>query len=555
MLAHADRAADAAQPAMSAEAADRAIRDQEEKTGFAFNQAQSDATRAVLAGNDRITLIQGYAGTAKTTSVLAATAATLREQGHEIIALAPTHSASETLGKSIGAESQTVAKFLGSRPQQSDQPRVYVVDEASMLSARDMEKLLARTQDGRLVMVGDVKQLGSVEAGAAFRQLQTESKLKTQVLDQIVRQRNNELKQAVYDAIRGDARGALEKVQVVELDTRQARVEAIARNYTGMGQQEREKTLVIAPGRDDRREINYAVRAELKARGELGESKTIQILDRKDLTKQEASRAASFSVGDHLQAGRDYESLGLKKGESARVISVGVDKNRLTVENSRGERKTIDPSKFAKLQAFEPRQLEVGPGDRLVNRENTDKLKNGAVLRVERIDEKHIHARDDAGKLHKLDMRANLRLDHGYAQTGHEAQGRTCKNVLIHGESNRVNLQNQQNSYVALSRATDNAVVYTDNREKLAAQIERESGQKETALEHESESEIGIRFGNGYPNPKHVSESEMDIRFGKPEPTQHEPAPWDTPAPAPAPDHDRDLHILEKAHETHELER
>lgn len=428
---------------------------------------------------------------------------------------------------------------------------LYVVDEASMLSAKDMEDLLARTRQGRLIMVGDVKQLGSVEAGAAFRQLQRESRLETKVLDNIVRQRSDVLRQAVYDAIRGDAHGALEKVQVRELDTREARVQAIAKDYTSMSREEREKTIIIAPGRDDRREINGAVRGELKARGELGESRTIQTLDRKDLTRQEASRSTSYAVGDHVQAGRDYQSLGLKKGESARVVAVDVDKNRGTIETAHGKRKDINPSKFTKLQAFEQRTLHVAVRDRLVNRENTDTLKNGAVLHVEKVTDAHIHVRDDTGKLHKLDITANHNLDHGYAQTGHEAQGRTCKNVLIHGESNRVNLQTQQNSYVALSRATDNAVIYTDNRERLAEQIERETGQKETALDRDrdSESERGIRFGNIHPNPipnpKHLSESEMGIRIGNGEPSA---APWD------AQESVRDSRILVDQGRTNEAE-
>jgi len=484
-----------------------------QKTGHRFNSAQVDATRAVLAGQDRITLIQGYAGTAKTTSVLAASSAALRQQGYEVVALAPTHSAAKTLGDSIGANSNTVASFLHSKPEQASAQRVYVVDEASMLSARDMQKLLERTQDGRLVLVGDVKQLGSVEAGAAFRQLQTESRLQTQVLDRIVRQKNEELRAAVYDAIRGDARGALAKVEVRELETREQRVQAIAKDYAAMSRQERDRTIVIAPGRDDRREINEAVRNELKSRGELGGETTVTALDKKDLTATEAKRAANYSVGDHVQAGRDYQSLGLKKGESARVVAVDVDKNRLTIENSRGEQKQIDPSRFSKLQAYESRRLDVAVGDRLVSRENTDRLKNGAVLHVEKIDDKHIHARDAAGKLHKLGVAAQHKLDHGYAQTAHEAQGRTCQNVLIHGESNRVNLQTQQNAYVALSRATDNARIYTDSRERLTEQIERESGQKETALERSNpESEFGNRF------PKEISERDFRNDFPRIQP-------------------------------------
>lgn len=508
MLDHANRAAGAAQPAMSAEAADRAIAGQEEKTGFKFNDAQRQATQAILAGIDRITLIQGYAGTAKTTSVLAASAAALRAQGYEVVALAPTHSAATTLGAAVGADGQTVAKFLSGRPAPETRPTIYIVDEMSMLSARDMDKLLSRTAGGRLAGVGDVKQLGSVGSGAAFRQLQTESGLKTQVLDQIVRQRNDQLRDAVYDAIKGDAHGALEKVEVRELDTRDARVAAIAQTYTGMSPEDRAKTIVIAPGRDDRREINDAVRAALQQRGELGDRVHITALDSRDMTNVERRRASNYSVGDQVQAGRDYESLGLKKGDMARIVGVDVDRNRLTLETAEGVRKEIDPARLTKLQAYQKRDMEVAVGDRLVNRANTDKLENGVVLRVEKIHDGQIHARDTDGKLHKLDVAAPHKLDHGYAQTGHEAQGRTCKTVLVHAESNRVNLQNQQNMYVGLSRATDNAVVYTDSRERLAEQIERESGQKETAL----------------------------LSGPEPQPSAPTPAPWEVPEHVRSPD-------------------
>lgn len=514
MLATADRAARSVQPVMTLEQADAAIRDQETKPGaYAFNDAQRDATRAVLAGTDRITLIQGFAGTAKTTSVLAASAAALQARGHEVIALAPTHSAAKTLGDSIVAESHTVASFLHKRQEASEKPRIYIVDEASMLSARDMDKLLSRTAGagGRVVMVGDVKQLGSVEAGAAFRQLQEESRLPTQVLDTIVRQRDDQLREAVYDAIKGDAHGALEKVEVREIGTREDRVAEIAKVYTCMSREDREKTIIVAPGRDDRREINDAVRSVLRERGELGDRVHITALDSRDMTNVERRRASNYSVGELVQAGRDYQSLGLKKGDMARIVDVDVGRNRLTLETAEGVRKEIDPSRLTKLQAYQKRDMEVAIGDRLVNRANTDKLRNGVALRVEKIHDGQIHVRDDAGKLHKLDSRELHKLDHGYAQTGHESQGRTCKTVLVHGESNRVNLTNQQNMYVGLSRATDRAVVFTDSRERLAEQIDMETGQKETALSR--------------PEPQ------------PPTPTPPTPAPWDA-------EHVRGEHIL-----------
>jgi hypothetical protein len=231
------------------------------------------------------------------------------------------------------------------------------------------------------------------------------------------------------------------------------------------------------------------------------------------MTAVERRQAGNYSVGDQVQAGREYQSLGLKRGDFARVVAVDVDRNRLTLETVAGQQKQIDPSRVTKLTAFEQRDMQIAVGDRLVNRANTQALKNGAALRVEKILDGQIHARDGSGKLHKLDASAQHGLDHGYAQTAHESQGRTCTRVLIHAESTRTNLQNQQNMYVALSRATDDARIYTDNREALAQQIERESGQKETALDE--------------PEPPPPS-------LDRPEPTPApapELAPWETPEP------------------------
>jgi hypothetical protein len=75
----------------------------------------------------------------------------------------------------------TVARMLGATSACAcacacgDHPlEVWVVDQASMLGARDAEVLLAqpRAQRARLVLIGDVDQFGFAEAGLAFEQLQ-----------------------------------------------------------------------------------------------------------------------------------------------------------------------------------------------------------------------------------------------------------------------------------------------------------------------------------------------------------------------------------------------
>ena len=89
--------------------------------------------------------------------------------------------------------------------------QVWIVDEASMLSARDAERLIARARaaKARLILVGDVEHLGSVEAGRAFGQLR-DAGMETAVLDEIVRQTNAHTRKAVEAMLAGDAGAAFD---------------------------------------------------------------------------------------------------------------------------------------------------------------------------------------------------------------------------------------------------------------------------------------------------------------------------------------------------------
>src|SRR5690606_16479194 len=111
----------------------------------------------------------------------------------------------------LGTRGDTAARHLLSPEHASvGKPDVWIVNEASLLSARDTTKLFeqANKQNARVILVGDIKQLGSVEAGAAFAQLQGAGK-ETAKLGEIVRQTNVLAKDVVLASIERDARKAL----------------------------------------------------------------------------------------------------------------------------------------------------------------------------------------------------------------------------------------------------------------------------------------------------------------------------------------------------------
>jgi len=140
---------------------------------------QADAAAAV-AGNDRLVLVVGPAGTGKTTTLARATD-DLRAHRRSVFGVAPTAKAARVLGAELDMEADTVAKLLhewgrdmgpGERWRLPPATTV-VVDETGMLGTPSLDRLigLARSQDWRLVLVGDPSQLHAVGRGGMFDEL------------------------------------------------------------------------------------------------------------------------------------------------------------------------------------------------------------------------------------------------------------------------------------------------------------------------------------------------------------------------------------------------
>ena len=80
-------------------------------------------------------------------------------------------------------------------------------------------------------------------------------------------------------------------------------------------------------------------------------------------------------------------------------------------------------------------------------------------------------------------------LAYAYASTVHAAQGQTHDRVIAVLDTGAGPLVNQQTLYVQLSRAREQAVVLTDNREQLVETLEANTGERLTALEAIGETE------------------------------------------------------------------
>jgi len=469
-----------------------AVRVQEGKTGHEFTPEQRAATTAILTSGKALHILGGHAGTAKTSSVLAAVRGAAVEQGFKVRALAPTNAAAEKLGSSIGERGATVASHIMERSSPAmrapHEREIWIVDEGGMVGARDMQRLLekASREDAVVILAGDTRQLGSVEAGQAFEQLT--DRFGSVNLTDIKRQQNPELRAAVYDAVRGDARATLDRVPVQELKTREQRVDAITSLYMSRPAEQRRDTLVLAPGKDDRQQINQAIRDARRAVGELGRETTVTALVKSDMTRTQQRDAARYQTGMIVEAGRRFQR-GPEKGERVEVI--GVEKGKVITRTANGPEWRFDPRKVTSISVYdEARKLPVAEGDKLIARSvimsetahggTPVRINNGTSLDVTQVSDDGIVVRDREGR--ELVLGRSVQVDYGYAQTVHQAQGQDFAHVIAHAESSRENLSSLASLYVSISRAREDAMVVTDSRDKLASALESNSGRKDTAL-------------------------------------------------------------------------
>ena len=145
----------------------------------------------------RIFILNGYAGTGKTT-IIAAVVDALKTLGIKTILLAPTGRAAKRLTEVTGEEASTIHRLLeyggdeDTFARSEDYPLeadCIIVDEMSMVDARLAYRLFSSIGEScRAVLLGDDEQLQSVGAGAVLRDLINSGVVPVAKLNKIHRQ-------------------------------------------------------------------------------------------------------------------------------------------------------------------------------------------------------------------------------------------------------------------------------------------------------------------------------------------------------------------------------
>jgi conjugative relaxase-like TrwC/TraI family protein len=467
-----------------------------------LNHAQKSVIEDVLSSPDRIQGIQGFAGSGKTTA-LTAIRSSAETQGYQVEGLAPTSRASRQLN-GAGVHAGTLQGFLAraADPDPSGQKHFYFVDESSLASTSQMREFLARTgANDRVLLIGDIRQHQGVEAGRPFEQLQ-QAGMRTAKLDEIVRQQDPTLKSTVEMLATGQVSAALDALQqqgrVKEIPDREDRVRTIAKSYI----ESPENTLIVSPDNASRRELNVAVRQELKANGTLAleDLKFEVLVQRQDMTGAERSWASHYEIDDVVRYARGSKAVGIEAAAYASVVAIDPAANLLTVEKPNQELVTYDPRRLTGVSVYREIEREFSVGDRIqfTAPDKSLGVANRDLATIEAIHpDGRLSARLDSTRRIEFSTSDHRHFDHGYAVTSHSSQGLTAERVLVHADTSvHPDLLNSRFGYVSISRASHEATIFTDDMAKLGPQLGADVS-KTSALEINQPSSIGLGIGIG----------------------------------------------------------
>ena len=450
------------------------------EAGYPLSEEQIAAIQAVTSSGGRVAIIEGAAGSGKTTT-LRPIADLYREHGQSIIATAVAWRTAVALGNDVDARPFCVDKLLRLAARGGidiDGNTTIIVDEAGMLSTRQAHHILQLSQrhGAKIVFAGDTQQQQPVEAGPGLRLIR--DAVGSVRVDRIRRQKPD--LEDILTHIQGETPETARLLASSMAEERRTRILTYYENMKGK--------LVFTPWQvaasealRDGDAASAIAAHHLRGRFHIGydEEKTlIGLVDEWDRYQRQhpdkssvvlARTRAEVRALSHLMRERRFASL--PDGERADMDRAHAD--RVTVIVSRGteDERTTSP-------------LEIVRGDRLrIGATHWEKqLFNGTVVMVEDFKVERgeagtepsvlISARTEDGRavsFHHDEIRdwyGNIRLDHGYALTITSAQGLTVDRTFLLADAR----PSRETIYPAATRHRERLDIYV-NRAPLALDI------------------------------------------------------------------------------------
>jgi conjugative relaxase-like TrwC/TraI family protein len=459
-----------------------------------LDDEQRKALDALLCSTDTVSLFRGGAGTGKS-FVLCELVQQVQQTGRPVVVLAPQRQQIVDMEKAGIPSPSTVAGFLLKRELVAG--AVVVVDEAGQIGGRQMLELmrLVREQNARLILSGDTRQHGAVEASDALLAIERHSGVKPVELHKIRRQdpalaRNAEersrikkYRKAVELAAAGRTGESFERLDMMGAVVTCGlgdQADKLADEYVRLVEQQA-SAVVVSQTWAEVHWVNSRVRDALKAKGLLGANDSaVQVLERIDMTnaqKRDERFYPKEAVVVFNQKIREAEPGA--KGKLAGIVKSGV-----LVEVG-GRFVTVANKMLDRISVCLPRECSIAAGDRLHLKANRKLAAGGRVTNGELVTVKSVRANGGIeladGRVLDSSFREFLP---GYAVTSYGSQGKTVDYVLFSDSTVKAATSAQQ-WYVTISRGRRGIRIFTPDKNQLRENVAR-SGHRPLALEFAS---------------------------------------------------------------------
>lgn len=424
LLKRAEETKDSDRHLVRASTVERAIRARD-----TIKDEQKAALEYLTTGKGTIQCVSGMAGTGKT-YLLNAARECWEHDGYKVLGCALAARAALQLESESGIKSCSVESLLyRADPSAKDllkhhakqfgralkgrktyawkkpeinEKTVLVIDEAAMLGTKSLERLITLVADagGKVVLVGDERQLQAIEAGGAFAALR--KRLGGVELRSITRQREEWMRDAVRQFAEGDARGALTQYALaerlhVEAD-RTAAKSRLIKDWSEKRTADLSQTIILASTKDDVHGLNREAQAVRLKAGELKRSSAVKYC------------GELFYEGDRVMFTKNNSILGVVNGDMGVI-----------------ERTSKGP-------AFGKPTVHI----------RLDRKQKGlfGIERAVRV---------------SIELGGKDIITHAYAMTVHKAQGATLDKAFVLAGGW---LQDRELAYVQMSRSRDETHIY-----------------------------------------------------------------------------------------------
>ena len=294
-----------------------------------LTEGQREMVRRFATSSNAIDLGIGPAGTGKT-AVMEVIGQLATMTGTPILGGALAGRTAAGLQEATGIPSTTLTRLIGESRDRGGLPpgAIVVVDEAAMVGTRQLAAVadLVEAAEGKLILIGDNRQLPEIDAGGLFRALT--NRLPTVELTDNIRQHDQWERTALSELRDGSVAHAIEayrrRGRVIigqnQHDTTARAVQDWHRHVTATG--DLTSGLLIAHTNDTVTQLNQHARRLLAASDRL-QGPTLEVGER------------GYQAGDRILCRQNQNRLGVLNGDLGTVTSIVQESNGLTVRLDR----------------------------------------------------------------------------------------------------------------------------------------------------------------------------------------------------------------------------